>query len=86
VAGALKMNPPAAIDTLFNRIARRVALTAGPVVDFDTALPPLSFKLRRDSSRRTIFRFTAPAASSNFPSPLRVFDFGIFIYAGSLLS
>jgi hypothetical protein len=49
VAGALRMNPPAAIDTQFNRIARREALPAGSVVDFDTALPPLSFELRRDS-------------------------------------
>jgi hypothetical protein len=43
------MNPPA-IDALFNRIARREVLPPGPVVDFDTAIPPLGFKLRGDFS------------------------------------
>ena len=66
------MNPPAAIDTLFNRIARREALPADPVVDFDTALPPLEFQVEARFHRNTSFRFLAPAASSNFPSPLGV--------------
>jgi antitoxin component of RelBE/YafQ-DinJ toxin-antitoxin module len=71
-AGALRMNPPAAIDTLFNRIARREALPADPVVKFDTALPPLEFQVEARFLRKTSFRFLAPAASSNFPPPLGV--------------
>jgi hypothetical protein len=71
------MNPPAAIDTLFNRIARREALPASPVVDFDMASPPLEFQVEARFLRKTIFRFLAPAASSNFPPPLGVFDFGV---------
>ena len=75
-AGALRMNPPATIDTLFNRIARREALPASPIVDFDMALPPLEFQVEARFLRKTIFRFLAPAASSNFPPPLGIFDFG----------
>src|SRR5437868_14940285 len=63
------MTPPAAINTLFNTIARREALPAGPVVDFDTALPPLGFQVEPKFLRKTSFRFLAPAASSNFPPP-----------------
>src|SRR5579863_8167910 len=61
------MNPPAAIDTLFNRIARREVLLPGPVVDFDTALPPFEVQAEARFLRKTIFRFLAPTASSNFP-------------------
>lgn len=52
MAGALRINPPAAIDTLFNRIARREALPAGPVIDFDMALPSLQFQVESRSSER----------------------------------
>ena len=72
VAGALSMNPPAAIDTLFNRIARREALPVVPVVDFDTALPPLEFQVEARLLAKTSFSFLAPAASSNFLPTLSV--------------
>jgi hypothetical protein len=38
-AGALRMYPTAAIDTLFNRIARREALPAGPVTSTRHCIP-----------------------------------------------
>src|SRR6516162_4187317 len=63
------MNPPAAIDTVFNRIARREALPAGPVVDFDTALPPLEFQVEARFLRKTSFRFLAPAQAQTFLHP-----------------
>jgi hypothetical protein len=56
-AGALRMNPPAAIDALFNRIARREALPVVPVVDFDTALPPLEFQVEARFSGRPVSAF-----------------------------
>ena len=71
-AGALRMNPPAAIDALFNRIARREALPAGPVVEFDTALSPLAFQVEARLLTKTSFSFLPPAASSNFLPTLRV--------------
>jgi hypothetical protein len=54
-AGALGMNPPAAIDTLFNRITRREAPPAAPVVDFDMASPPL--ELQVEASERPVSAF-----------------------------
>jgi hypothetical protein len=48
------MNPPAAIDTVLNRIARREAFPAGRVDDFDTALPPLRFQSRGEIPHRRI--------------------------------
>jgi hypothetical protein len=36
------MNPPAAIDTVFNKIAPREGLQASPVVDFDMAITPFA--------------------------------------------
>jgi hypothetical protein len=37
----------------------------------------LEFQVEARFLRKTIFRFLAPAASSNFPPPLGVFDFGV---------
>src|SRR5262249_21753690 len=45
---------------------------AGPVVDFDTALPPLEFQVEARLLTKTSFSFLAPAASSNFLPTLRV--------------
>jgi hypothetical protein len=62
------MNPPAAIDAVFNRTARREALAAVPVLGFDTALPPLRFQVDPAFLRDTSFRFLASTASSNLPA------------------
>jgi hypothetical protein len=48
------MNPPAAIDALFNRIARREALPARAVVNFDTTLPPFQFQVEAPQEEQSI--------------------------------
>jgi len=61
------MNPPAAIDALFNRIARRDAVPAGPVVDINISSSEL--QVERDFLRKTSFRFfQLPPQAQNFPA------------------
>src|SRR5215469_11544606 len=62
------MNPPAAIDAVSNRIARREALAAVPDFGFDTALPPLRFQVEPTFLRNAGIRFLASTASSNVPA------------------
>ena len=71
------MNPPAAIDALFNRIARREALPAGPVVDFDTALPPLEFQVEAKIPQENQF----PLSSSRRKLKLSFTPWGYSILA-----
>src|SRR5205085_11742214 len=74
------MNPPAAIDTLFNRIARRDARKAVPVVDDpDMALSPLESQV--EGRFLDTLHFLAPSARSKSITPFGSVSRGTY-YAG----